>query len=194
MASLPSVMSLGESSLLIGIPNVPTLHWDRLSLGENTGKDWVMCFCQPTGLTSAQHQTVPIINNMGGGFTTLQPISFQQQLHASPQQQISQQLPSHMSASPFMATMAQLPCHSKSTKMGSGYCIMLSVCSLMCSSLQCTSLKCLSTIHPACYPKPWSLQTAAAWGLWPASLLSDRYRDCWFFDSILQKHQQDPNV
>ncbi|XP_076020808.1 hepatocyte nuclear factor 1-alpha [Genypterus blacodes] len=80
MASLPSVMSLGESPLFIG-------------------------------LTSAQHQTVPVINNVGGGFTTLQPISFPQQLHASSQQQISQHLPSHMSASPFMATMAQLPCH-----------------------------------------------------------------------------------
>ncbi|XP_047447344.1 hepatocyte nuclear factor 1-alpha [Mugil cephalus] len=80
MASVPSVMSLGESSLLIG-------------------------------LTSTQPQTVPVINNMGGGFTTLQPISFQQQLHASSQQPISHQLQSHMAASPFMATMAQLPCH-----------------------------------------------------------------------------------
>ncbi|XP_040010544.1 hepatocyte nuclear factor 1-alpha [Xiphias gladius] len=80
MASLPSVMSLGESSLLIG-------------------------------LTSTQPQSVPVINNVGGGFTTLQPFSFQQQLHASPQQPISQQLQSHMGASPFMATMAQLPCH-----------------------------------------------------------------------------------
>ncbi|XP_044053238.1 hepatocyte nuclear factor 1-alpha isoform X2 [Siniperca chuatsi] len=80
MASLPSVMSLGESSLLIG-------------------------------LASTQPQTLPVINNVGGTFTTLQPISFQQQLHASPQQPISQQLQSHMGASPFMATMAQLPCH-----------------------------------------------------------------------------------
>ncbi|XP_029366637.1 hepatocyte nuclear factor 1-alpha [Echeneis naucrates] len=78
MASLP--MSLGESSLLIG-------------------------------LASTQPQNVPVINNVGGGFTTLQPISFQQQLHGSPQQPISQQLQSHMGASPFMATMAQLPCH-----------------------------------------------------------------------------------
>ncbi|XP_038560306.1 hepatocyte nuclear factor 1-alpha isoform X2 [Micropterus salmoides] len=80
MASLPSVMSLGESSLLIGLASTPP-------------------------------QTVPVINNVGGAFTTLQPISFQQQLHASHQQPISQQLQSHMSASPFMATMAQLPCH-----------------------------------------------------------------------------------
>ncbi|XP_034452297.1 hepatocyte nuclear factor 1-alpha isoform X4 [Hippoglossus hippoglossus] len=79
MASLPSVMSLGESSLLIG-------------------------------LASTQPQTVPIINNVGGGFTTLQPISFQQQLHASSQLPISH-LQSHMGASPFMATMTQLPCH-----------------------------------------------------------------------------------
>ncbi|XP_072288972.1 hepatocyte nuclear factor 1-alpha [Eucyclogobius newberryi] len=75
MASLPSVMSLGESSLLIG-------------------------------LTSAQAQPVPVINNVGGGFTTLQPISFQQQLHGSPQQ-----IHSHMGASPFMTTMAPLSCH-----------------------------------------------------------------------------------
>ncbi|XP_034727234.1 hepatocyte nuclear factor 1-alpha isoform X1 [Etheostoma cragini] len=80
MASLPSVMSLGESSLLIG-------------------------------LASTQSQTVPVINNVGGGFTTLQPISFQQQLHGSPQQPLSHHLQSHMGASPFMATMAQLPCH-----------------------------------------------------------------------------------
>uniref|UniRef100_A0A4W5M5X1 HNF1 homeobox a n=1 Tax=Hucho hucho TaxID=62062 RepID=A0A4W5M5X1_9TELE len=75
MTSLPSVMSLGESSLLIG-------------------------------------QTVPVINNVGGGFTTLQPISFQQQLHSTSQQQLTQQFQSHMGHhSPFMATMAQLPCH-----------------------------------------------------------------------------------
>ncbi|XP_059193855.1 hepatocyte nuclear factor 1-alpha [Centropristis striata] len=80
MASLPSVMSLGESSLLIG-------------------------------LASTQPQTVPVINNVAGGFTTLQPISFQQQLHASTQQPISHQLQSHIGANPFMATMAQLPCH-----------------------------------------------------------------------------------
>lgn len=80
MASLPSVMSLGESSLLIG-------------------------------LASAQPQTVPVINNVPGGFTTLQPISFQQQLHGSPQPPLSQQIQSHMGASPFMATMAPLPCH-----------------------------------------------------------------------------------
>ncbi|XP_062855491.1 hepatocyte nuclear factor 1-alpha [Trichomycterus rosablanca] len=80
MASLPSVMSLGDSSVLIG-------------------------------LTSAQPQTVPLINNVGGGFTTLQPITFQQQLHAPNQQTITQQLPGHMGPSSFMATMAQLPCH-----------------------------------------------------------------------------------
>uniref|UniRef100_A0A8C7I9A4 HNF1 homeobox a n=1 Tax=Oncorhynchus kisutch TaxID=8019 RepID=A0A8C7I9A4_ONCKI len=75
MTSLPSVMSLGESSLLIG-------------------------------------QTVPVINNVGGGFTTLQPISFQQQLHSTSQQQLTQQFQSHMGHhSPFMATMTQLPCH-----------------------------------------------------------------------------------
>ncbi|XP_016092417.1 hepatocyte nuclear factor 1-alpha isoform X1 [Sinocyclocheilus grahami] len=75
---MPSVMSLGDSSLFIG-------------------------------LTSSQPQTV--INNVGGGFTTLQPISFQQQLHTSAQQPIVQQLQSHIGPSSFMATMAQLPCH-----------------------------------------------------------------------------------
>ncbi|XP_061907661.1 hepatocyte nuclear factor 1-alpha [Entelurus aequoreus] len=75
MASLPSVMSLGESSLLIG-------------------------------LASAQPQTVPVINNMGGGFTTLQPISFQQQLHGPGQQLMPQQLQSHMSAGSYL-----LPSH-----------------------------------------------------------------------------------
>lgn len=66
-----------------------------------------------TGLAPTQSQTVPVINNMGAGFTTLQPISFQQQFHAPHQQAIPQQLQGHMAASPFMATMAQLPCHSK---------------------------------------------------------------------------------
>lgn len=69
-----------------------------------------ICFFPLAGLTSTQSQTVPVINNVGGSFTTLQPISFQQQLHTSPQHS----LPSHMGTSPFMATMAQLPCHSKS--------------------------------------------------------------------------------
>ncbi|XP_068166133.1 hepatocyte nuclear factor 1-alpha [Antennarius striatus] len=77
MASLPSVMSLGESPLFIG-------------------------------LASTQPQTVPVINNVGGSFTTLQPISFQQQLHAAPQQPIPQHLQNHMGSSPFMTT---LPCH-----------------------------------------------------------------------------------
>ena len=66
-----------------------------------------------SGLASTQSQTVPVINNVGGGFTTLQPISFQQQLHSSGQQPIAQQFSGHMGHSPFMATMAQLPCHSK---------------------------------------------------------------------------------
>ncbi|KAG7480600.1 hypothetical protein MATL_G00057980 [Megalops atlanticus] len=90
MASLPSVMSLGESSLLIG-------------------------------LASTQPQTVPVINNVGGGFTTLQPISFQQQLHTSHQQPITQQFPGHMGHSSFMATMAQLPCHMYSKSELSSY-------------------------------------------------------------------------
>ncbi|XP_012673196.1 hepatocyte nuclear factor 1-alpha [Clupea harengus] len=87
MASLPSVMSLGDSSLLIG-------------------------------LASTQPQAVPVINNIGGGFTTLQPISFQQQLHSSHQQQ---QLTGHLAPSSFMATMAQLPCHMYSKSDLSAY-------------------------------------------------------------------------
>uniref|UniRef100_A0A3P8VF60 Uncharacterized protein n=1 Tax=Cynoglossus semilaevis TaxID=244447 RepID=A0A3P8VF60_CYNSE len=71
-----------------------------------------MCRCCPTGLASTQPQTV--INNVGASFTTLQPISFQQQLHGSPQQPITQQLQSHMGANPFMATMTQLPLYGKS--------------------------------------------------------------------------------
>ncbi|XP_035392264.1 hepatocyte nuclear factor 1-alpha isoform X1 [Electrophorus electricus] len=80
MATLPSVMSIGDSSLLIG-------------------------------LTPTQPQAVPVINNVGGGFTTLQPISFQQQLHASPPQPIAQPLQGPIPPSSFMATMAQMPYH-----------------------------------------------------------------------------------
>uniref|UniRef100_A0A674D621 HNF1 homeobox a n=1 Tax=Salmo trutta TaxID=8032 RepID=A0A674D621_SALTR len=76
MASLPSAMSLGEFSLLIG-------------------------------------QTEPVINNVVGGFTTLQPISFQQQL--------TQQFQNHMGHSPFMATMTGLPCHMYSKSNMSPY-------------------------------------------------------------------------
>lgn len=104
MASLPSVMSLGEPSLLIGKVAVSDLS-PRLSLTKRPN-------ALVAGLASAQPQTVPVINNVGGGFTTLQPISFQQQLHASPQQPITQHLQGHMASSPFMATMAPLPCHS----------------------------------------------------------------------------------
>lgn len=104
MASLPSVMSLGEPSLLIGKGTVSDLS-PRLSLTKQPN-------ALVAGLASAQPQTVPVINNVGGGFTTLQPISFQQQLHASPQQPITQHLQGHMASSPFMATMAPLPCHS----------------------------------------------------------------------------------
>lgn len=103
MASLPSVMSLGEPSLLIGKVTVSDLS-PRLSLIKQPN-------ALVAGLASAQPQTVPVINNVGG-FTTLQPISFQQQLHASPQQPITQHLQGHMASSPFMATMAPLPCHS----------------------------------------------------------------------------------
>ncbi|XP_069038258.1 hepatocyte nuclear factor 1-alpha isoform X2 [Lepisosteus oculatus] len=61
------------------------------------------------GLASTQPQTV--INSVGGGLTTLQPIPFQQQIHTSHQQPIMQQFPSHMGPGSFMATMAQLSPH-----------------------------------------------------------------------------------
>ncbi|MBN3322761.1 HNF1A factor, partial [Atractosteus spatula] len=64
------------------------------------------------GLASTQPQTV--INSVGGGLTTLQPIPFQQQIHTSHQQPIMQQFPSHMGPGSFMATMAQLPPHGES--------------------------------------------------------------------------------
>ncbi|XP_063345818.1 hepatocyte nuclear factor 1-alpha [Pelmatolapia mariae] len=118
MASVPSVMSLGESSLLIG-------------------------------LASTQPQTVPVINNMGGGFTTLQPISFQQQLHASPQPPIPQQLQSHMAASPFMATMAQLPCHMYSKSDSPQYhpSSLLSQAMVIADSSSLTSLTSLTAVR-----------------------------------------------
>ncbi|CAB1412681.1 unnamed protein product [Pleuronectes platessa] len=118
MASLPSVMSLGESSLLIG-------------------------------LASTQPQAVPIINNVGGGFTTLQPISFQQQLQASSQLPISH-LQSHMCASPFMATMTQLPCHmySKSDSPQYHTSSLLSQTMVITDGSSLGNLTSLSTVRP----------------------------------------------
>ncbi|XP_072244513.1 hepatocyte nuclear factor 1-alpha [Leuresthes tenuis] len=98
LTSLHSLSASPASSQSLIMASVPGV----MSLGEPS---------LLIGLTSAQPQTVPVINNMGGGFTALQPLSFQQQLHASHHQPLSQQLQSHMAASPFMATMAQLPCH-----------------------------------------------------------------------------------
>ncbi|XP_066546062.1 hepatocyte nuclear factor 1-alpha isoform X2 [Amia ocellicauda] len=82
MASLPSVVSLGPAESSLLI-----------------------------GLASSQSQTVPVINSVGGGLTTLQSIPFQQQFHASHQQPIMQQFSSHMGPGSFMATMAQLSPH-----------------------------------------------------------------------------------
>lgn len=114
MASLPSVMSLGDSSLLIGTRTHAARMHTHTHFLENLNAAYALIFIlYPVGLTPTQPQTVPVINNVGGGFTTLQPITFQQQLHAAPQQPITQQLPSHMTPSPFMATMTPLPCHSK---------------------------------------------------------------------------------
>ncbi|KAM8866623.1 hepatocyte nuclear factor 1-alpha isoform 2-T2 [Synchiropus picturatus] len=101
VSTLTSLHSLSPSPassqglIMASLPNV-------MSLGEPS---------LLIGLASTQSQTVPVINNMGASFTTLQPISFQQQLHASSQQPLSQQLHSHMSTSPFVATMAPLPSH-----------------------------------------------------------------------------------
>lgn len=104
-------MSLGESSLLIGnVASVSLPFFQAERRNDICHQRGVIA-----GLTSTQPQSVPVINNVGAGFTTLQPISFQQQLHASPQQPIPQHLQGHMGSSPFMTTMAPLPCHSKAS-------------------------------------------------------------------------------
>ncbi|XP_032097913.1 hepatocyte nuclear factor 1-alpha isoform X2 [Sapajus apella] len=92
MASLPGVMTIG--------PGEPT------SLGPtftNTGASTLVI-----GLASTQAQSVPVINSMGSSLTTLQPVQFSQPLHASYQQPLMPPVQSHVTQSPFMATMAQL--------------------------------------------------------------------------------------
>ncbi|XP_069475884.1 hepatocyte nuclear factor 1-alpha-like isoform X2 [Ambystoma mexicanum] len=92
MASLPSVMTIGPG--------------ESSSLGSaftNTGASTLVI-----GLTSSQAQSVPVINSMGSSLTTLQPVQFSQHLHPSHQQPLMQQMQSHMTSNPFMATMAQL--------------------------------------------------------------------------------------
>ncbi|XP_078523828.1 hepatocyte nuclear factor 1-alpha isoform X1 [Lissotriton helveticus] len=92
MASLPSVMTIGPG--------------ESSSLGPgftNTGSSTLVI-----GLTSSQAQSVPVINSMGSSLTTLQPVQFSQHLHPSHQPPLMQQVQSHMTSSPFMATMAQL--------------------------------------------------------------------------------------
>ncbi|KAJ8386249.1 hypothetical protein AAFF_G00175690 [Aldrovandia affinis] len=56
-------------------------------------------------LNSSQAQSVPVINSVAGGLTTLQPVQFSQQLQSPLQQSLTPQTPSHMSQSPFMATV-----------------------------------------------------------------------------------------
>uniref|UniRef100_A0A2K5C9H9 HNF1 homeobox A n=1 Tax=Aotus nancymaae TaxID=37293 RepID=A0A2K5C9H9_AOTNA len=92
MASLPGVMTIG--------PGEPT------SLGPtftNTGASTLVI-----GLASTQAQSVPVINSMGSSLTTLQPVQFSQPLHPSYQQPLMPPVQSHVTQSPFMATMAQL--------------------------------------------------------------------------------------
>uniref|UniRef100_H9KX05 HNF1 homeobox A n=1 Tax=Callithrix jacchus TaxID=9483 RepID=H9KX05_CALJA len=92
MASLPGVMTIG--------PGEPA------SLGPtftNTGASTLVI-----GLASTQAQSVPVINSMGSSLTTLQPVQFSQPLHPSYQQPLMPPVQSHMTQSPFMATMAQL--------------------------------------------------------------------------------------
>ncbi|XP_003932222.1 hepatocyte nuclear factor 1-alpha [Saimiri boliviensis] len=92
MASLPGVMTIG--------PGEPA------SLGPtftNTGASTLVI-----GLASTQAQSVPVINSMGSSLTTLQPVQFSQPLHASYQQPLMPPVQSHVTQSPFMATMAQL--------------------------------------------------------------------------------------
>ncbi|CAO2629191.1 Hepatocyte nuclear factor 1-alpha [Lemmus lemmus] len=92
MASLPGVMTIGTGE--------PT------SLGStftNTGASTLVI-----GLASTQAQSVPVINSMGSSLTTLQPVQFSQPLHPSYQQPLMPPVQSHVTQSPFMATMAQL--------------------------------------------------------------------------------------
>ncbi|XP_064207426.1 hepatocyte nuclear factor 1-beta-A-like isoform X4 [Anguilla rostrata] len=56
-------------------------------------------------LNSSQAQSVPVINSVAGGLTTLQPVQFSQQLQSPLQQGLTPQTPSHMSQQPFMATV-----------------------------------------------------------------------------------------
>ncbi|KAI1903247.1 hypothetical protein AGOR_G00025250 [Albula goreensis] len=55
-------------------------------------------------LNSSQAQSVPVINSVAGGLTTLQPVQFSQQLQSPLQQSLTPQTPSHMQQ-PFMATV-----------------------------------------------------------------------------------------
>ncbi|XP_007525325.1 hepatocyte nuclear factor 1-alpha [Erinaceus europaeus] len=92
MASLPGVMAIG--------PGEPA------SLGPtftNTGASTLVI-----GLATTQAQSVPVINSMGSSLTTLQPVQFSQPLHPSYQQPLMSPVQSHVTQSPFMATMAQL--------------------------------------------------------------------------------------
>uniref|UniRef100_A0A2I3RWI5 HNF1 homeobox A n=1 Tax=Pan troglodytes TaxID=9598 RepID=A0A2I3RWI5_PANTR len=57
---------------------------------------------------SKEAQSVPVINSMGSSLTTLQPVQFSQPLHPSYQQPLMPPVQSHVTQSPFMATMAQL--------------------------------------------------------------------------------------
>ncbi|XP_064424033.1 hepatocyte nuclear factor 1-alpha isoform X2 [Latimeria chalumnae] len=92
MASLPSVMAIGPG-------DTPTLTPSLSNTGPST---FVI------GLTTSQAPNVPVINNMGSSFATLQPVQFPQQLHSPHQQPIMQQVQGHMAPNSFMATMAQL--------------------------------------------------------------------------------------
>ncbi|XP_004691028.1 PREDICTED: hepatocyte nuclear factor 1-alpha isoform X2 [Condylura cristata] len=92
MASLPGVMTIGAG--------------EPASLGPtftNTGASTLVI-----GLASTQAQSVPVINSMGSSLTTLQPVQFSQPLHPSYQQPLMPPVQSHVTQSPFMATMAQL--------------------------------------------------------------------------------------
>lgn len=69
---------------------------------------WLTPACLAPGLASTQAQSVPVINSMGSSLTTLQPVQFSQPLHPSYQQPLMPPVQSHVTQSPFMATMAQL--------------------------------------------------------------------------------------
>ncbi|XP_073438872.1 hepatocyte nuclear factor 1-alpha isoform X2 [Dendrobates tinctorius] len=96
-------LSQAQNLIMASLPSVMTIGTDTIGPAfSNSGPSTLVI-----GLTS-QSQSVPVINSVGSSLTTLQPVQFSQQIHPSHQQPIVQQVQSHMTQNPFMATMAQL--------------------------------------------------------------------------------------